>query len=163
MEETREQPLDVVRFGIGKELQLYRDRFVVLKREEADALEVPLADIERLILAPGIHVPSKLLLVLELVGGETIVAAEGMSNVKDFRHFLVALRQAKPEIQLDPIDMDEQLEQALLNKRRARVGCYLMLFIAFTILFLVYIAVAIIGARHPSVGTGFVPIILMWR
>jgi hypothetical protein len=149
MEETQDRPLDIVRFGIGKELQLYQDRFVVLKREEADALEVPLADIQRLLLAPGTHVPNKLLLMLELADGDTIVAAEGMSNVKDFRHFLVALREVKPDIQLDPANMDEQLEQALINKRRAQMGCYFMIVIAFTVLFIVYIAVAVIGARHP--------------
>jgi|GEM_PF-387756 hypothetical protein len=155
MEETQERPIDIVRFGIGKELQLYRDRFVVLKREEADTLEVPLENIRRLLLAPGTHVPSKLLLMLELTDGETIVAADGMSNVKDFRHFLVALREAKPDIQLDPADMDEQLEQALINKRRAQMGCYLMLVVAVTILFLVYVAIAVIGARHPAFNPGF--------
>src|SRR5260370_41601560 len=80
-----EQPLARVRYGLGKELRLFPDAFVVLLREEQDEMRFALANIERLTLAPGDHTPSKLVLVLDLDAGNTVIATEGVPNVRDFR------------------------------------------------------------------------------
>src|SRR5690349_15715077 len=80
-----EQPLSIVRYGIAKELRLYRDRLVTIAYEEGEETAFYFDSIKRLILMPGEHIPSKLMLMLDLADGNTIIVAEGMSNVKDFR------------------------------------------------------------------------------
>src|SRR5258708_2838736 len=111
--EEEPQPLARVRYGLGKELLLYPDAFVVVHKEEHDELRLNLANVRRLILAPGEYTPSKLVLMFDLDDGNTVIAAEGMTNVRDFRTLVVRLVELRPEIELDPPNMDEQLMQAL--------------------------------------------------
>ncbi|HEV7128066.1 MAG TPA: hypothetical protein VGN32_11565 [Ktedonobacterales bacterium] len=138
-----------VRFGLGKELQLYVDEFVVVQHEAQEELRLRLASLRRLILAPGEQVPSKLILMFDLDDDTTIIAAEGMSNVRDFRKLLARLLELKPALELDPSNMDEQLAQALDLKRRSLFGCYGAVIAACVVLWLVYIVVAFIGAHAP--------------
>ncbi|HLY30549.1 MAG TPA: hypothetical protein VKQ36_05950, partial [Ktedonobacterales bacterium] len=141
------RPLVRVRYGLGKELQLFDDTLVVVSREEAAELRVNLANIHRLILAPGDPTPSKLVLMFDLDDGSTIIAAEGMSNVSDFRKLLERLQDIRPEIELDPPDMDAQLAQALEIRRRSNIGCYGVMLGACLLLWLIYLAVVFIGAH----------------
>ena len=138
-----------VRFGLGKELQLFADEFVVVQHEAHEELRLRLENLRRMILAPGEQVPSKLVLLFDLDDGTTIIAAEGMSNVRDFRKLLVRLQELKPDLELDPPNMDEQLAQALDLKRRSLFGCYGAVIAACVVLWLVYIVVAFIGAHGP--------------
>ncbi len=142
------QLLARVRYGLGKELLLYPDVFVARQNEVDDELRLNLDHIQRLILMPGEHTPSKLVLMFELDDGNTIIAAEGMTNVKDFRKLLDTLVEARPEIELDPPNMGEQLMQALDIRRRSLLGCYGFVFGSCLILWIVYIIVALIGHGH---------------
>lgn len=141
------QPLARVRYGLGKELLLFHDAFVVVHKEEHDELRLTLDNIRRLILAPGDYTPSKLVLMFDLDDGNTIIAAEGMSNVRDFRKLLAQLVVLKPEIELDPPNMDEQLMQALDIRKRSLIGCYGVVFGACLLIWIIYLVVAFIGAR----------------
>lgn len=141
------RPLARVRFGLGKELRLYPDEFVILHQEAGDEIHLRLDSIRRLILAPGEQVPSKLVLMFDLDDGNTIIAAEGMSNVRDFRRLLARLVEIKSDIELDPPDMDEQLRQALDIRRRSLLGCYGVLAAFCAVLWVVYMIVAFIGAH----------------
>ncbi len=141
------QPLARVRYGLGKELLLYHDAFVVVHKEEHDELRLNLDNIRRLILVPGEYTPSKLVLMFDLDDGNTIIAAEGMTNVRDFRKLLAQLVEIKPEIELDPPNMDEQLMQALDIRKRSLIGCYGFVFGACLLIWVVYLIVAFIGAR----------------
>lgn len=141
------QPLVRVRYGLGKELLLYPDAFVVLHKEERDELRLNLDNIRRLILAPGEYTPSKLVLMFDLDDGNTIIAAEGMTNVRDFRKLLAQLRELRPEIELDPPNMDEQLMQALDIRNRSLIGCYGFVLGACLLVWVVYLVVAFIGAH----------------
>jgi hypothetical protein len=138
------EPLARVRFGLGKELRLYADEFAVVNVETGDELRLRLDNIRRLILAPGEQVPSKLVLMFDLDDGNTIIAAEGMSNVKDFRKLLARLVAVKPDLELDPPNMDEQLIQALDIRRRSLLGCYGAVVLACVVLWVVYMAVALL-------------------
>ena len=144
-----QQPLSIVRYGIAKELRLYPDRLVTLAYEEGEETAYYFESIKRLILMPGEHIPSKLMLMLDLNDGNTIIVAEGMSNVKDFRKLLAHLAEAQPGVELDPPDMDEQLRQALEIRRRSNFGCYgfvLATFLAtIAVIWLLYLVVAFIG------------------
>jgi hypothetical protein len=144
-----EQPLSIVRYGIAKELRLYSDRLVTVAYEEGEETAYYFDAIKRLILMPGEHIPSKLMLMLDLNDGSTIIVAEGMSNVKDFRKLLAQLAGAQPNVELDPPDMDEQLRQALEIRRRSNFGCYgfvLATFLAtIAIIWVLYLVVAFIG------------------
>src|SRR2546422_2814298 len=115
---VKKLPISVVRFGMGKEIRLYRDELVVTGKEEDQETRLQLEVIERLILMPGDPNPSKLVLLADLDDGTTVILAEGMSNAHDFRAMLPRLLELRPELQLDPPDMSEQLRQAL-NTRRA--------------------------------------------
>src|SRR5215831_1164378 len=119
-----QQPLSIVRYGIAKELRLYPDRLVTVAYEEGEETAYYFESIKRLILMPGEHIPSKLMLMLDLADGNTIIVAEGMSNVKDFRKLLAQLAQVQPNVALDPPDMYEQLRQALEIRRSSNFGCY---------------------------------------
>ena len=141
--------LERVRYGLGKELRLYPTEFAVVNLETREEMRVSLENMRRLILAPGDPVPSKLVLMFDLDDGNTIIAAEGMSNVKDFRRLLTQLMAIKPDLELDPPNMDEQLMQALDIKRRAQIGCYGVLFGSCILIWVVYLVVALIGAHAP--------------
>lgn len=148
VDETEErQPLARVRYAFGKELQLFPDSFVLLRREEAEADRVELTNIKRLILTPGEPNPSKLMLMFELDDGNTIIAAEGVSAVKEFRALLTTLNEIAPQIELDPPDMGDQLKQALDIRRRSLLGCYGSIIGSCILLWLIYLAVAFFGAH----------------
>lgn len=142
-----EQPLARVRYGLGKELLLYSDSFVVLRREEAEADHFDLADIRRLILTPGDPNPSKLILLFDMADGNTVIAAEGMSSVAEFRVLLGKLREIAPQIEMDPPDMETQLGQALDIRRRSLLGCYGSVAGACLLAYVLYLVLAYIGAH----------------
>ena len=145
-----EQPTGLlarVRFGLGKELQLYEDEFVIVQHEARDELRLRLDSLKRMILAPGEQTPSKLVLMFDLDDGNTIIAAEGMSNVRDFRKLLARLLELKPDLELEPANMDEQLVQALDIRRRILIGCYGFIVVACVLVWVVYIVVAFIGSH----------------
>ncbi len=142
-----EHPLARVRYGLGKELLLYPDSFVLLRREEAEADRVELANIKRLILTPGEPNPSKLILMFDLDDGNTVIAAEGMTSVSEFRALLAKLREIAPQIELEPSDMDIQLKQALDIRRRSLIGCYGAVLGSCLLLWIIYLAVAFFGAH----------------
>jgi hypothetical protein len=141
------QILARVRYGLGRELRLYPDELAVLHQEAGEEMHLRLASLRRLILAPGEQVPSKLVLMFDLDDGNTIIAAEGMSNVRDFRRLLAQLTQLRPDLELDPPNMDEQLAQALDIQRRSLLGCYGAVIAACVLLWLIYMTVAFIGAN----------------
>ncbi|HEX8034771.1 MAG TPA: hypothetical protein VF510_13030 [Ktedonobacterales bacterium] len=145
--EEEPQPLARVRYGLGKELLLFPDTFVVVHKEEHDELRLNLDNIRRLILVPGEYTPSKLVLMFDLDDGNTIIAAEGMTNVRDFRKLLARLREIRPKIELDPPNMDEQLMQALDIRKRSLIGCYGFVLGTCLLIWIVYLIVAFIGAR----------------
>lgn len=142
------QPLARVRYSFGKELALYPDCFVLLRREEAEADRVELSSVKRLVLTPGEPNPSKLILMFDLDDGNTVIAAEGITAVSEFRALLAKLREIAPQIEFDPPDMDDQLKQALEIRRRSLIGCYGSILAACIVLWVIYLAVAYVGA-HP--------------
>src|SRR6185312_3493620 len=101
-------PITVVRFGMGKEIQLYYDEIVVTGQEEAQEIRVQLDVIKRIMLEPGDPNPSKLVLTADLDDGTTIILAEGMTNARGFRAMLPHLLELCPDLQLEPPDMGEQ-------------------------------------------------------
>lgn len=148
LDEEGPEPLARVRYGLGKEIVLYSDVLAVVLNEEAEETLYTLADVKRLILAPGEYTPSKLVVMLDLTDGNTIIAAEGMTNPKGFRQLVLALQEAHPEIELDPPDMAEQLRQALDIRRRHNLGCYGVFFLFF-LAWLLFIIIALIGTHAP--------------
>jgi predicted nucleic acid-binding protein len=148
-EDEEPQPLARVRYGLGKELLLFPDALVVHLREEREETRYHLASMRRLILMPGEHNPAKLVLMVELDDGTTVIAAEGVSNVRGFRVLLARLREIAPAIELDPEDMDEQLAQALDIRKRYSLGCYGAVLGSCLLLWIVYLVVAFIGAHGP--------------
>src|SRR5438067_9318213 len=145
---VRKSPISVVRFGMGKEIRLYRDELVVTGKEEDQETRLQLEVIERLILMPGDPNPSKLILLADLDDGTTVILAEGMSNARDFRAMLPRLLELRPEIQLDPPDMSEQLRQALNTRRAWTLTCYGTIALICIALYVLYLIVAYIGAHH---------------
>ncbi len=146
---VKQSPISVVRFGLGKEIQLYPDELVVVSREEAEETRVALTQIQRLILTPGDPNPARLILLADLDDGATIVLAEGMSNARDFRTMLPLIRERAPHIEFDPPDMEEQLRQALNNRRAWSLTCYGAILLVCIMLYLLYLLVAYLGAHHP--------------
>ena len=146
-EHDEEQPLARVRYGLGKELQLYPESLVILRREEAEADHFDLASIQRIILTPGDPNPSKLILMFDMADGNTVIAAEGMSSVADFRTLLRKLHEVAPQIETDPPDMDAQLSQALDIRRRSLLGCYGSVIGACVLAYVLYLALAYFGAH----------------
>jgi hypothetical protein len=145
---THKFPISVVRFGIGKELQLYKDELVVTNPEEGKELCFDLSEIKRLTLIPGDPNPSKLILIADLEDEENVIVAEGMSNARDFRAMLPHLLELRPDLELDPPDMSEQLRQALNNKRAWSLTCYGTILLICVLLYVLYLIVAYIGAHH---------------
>ena len=141
-------PISVVRYGMGKEIQLFQHELVVQSREEDREIRLPLETIERLTLTPGDPTPSKLVLMADLTDGSTMVLAEGMTNARDFREMLPHLTELCPEIQLDPPDMAEQLRQALNNRRAWNLTCYGAIILICLFLYGLYLLVAFIGMHH---------------
>ena len=146
-EEGAEKPLASVRYGLGKELLLYPDTFVIAYLEEHTETRFTLANIRRMILAPGDPNPSKLVLMFELDDGNVVIAAEGMSNVRDFRKLLPELQRVAPNIELDPPDMDTQLAQALDIRKRSLFGCYGVVIGVCVLAWALYLIIAFIGSR----------------
>ena len=145
---TMQDPISTVRFGIGKELRLYNDELVATGSEEDKELHIQLEAIKRLTLMPGDPNPSKLILMADLDDDTTIILAEGMSNARDFRKMLPHLLELNPDIQLDPPDMSEQLRQALNTRRAWTLTCYGSFILICAMLYVLYLIIAYIGAHH---------------
>ena len=143
---ARKSPISIVRFGIGKEIQLYYDELVVTGQEEDQELRVQLDATKRLTLMPGDPNPAKLVLMADFDDDTTIILAEGMSNAHDFRAMLPHLLELCPDLQLDPPDMSEQLRQALNTRRAWTLTCYGTFILVCLLLFGLYFLVAYIGA-----------------
>lgn len=141
-------PISIVRYGMGKEIQLYAEELVVIGREESKEMRLPLAAIERLTLMPGDPNPAKLVLLGDLTDGSSILLVEGMTNARDFREMLPHLTELCPEIQLDPPDMSEQLRQALNTRRAWSLTCYGTILLLCLFLYGLYLLVAFIGMHH---------------
>jgi hypothetical protein len=144
---VKKLPVSVVRFGMGKEIQLYDDELVVTGQEEGQETRVQLDAIKQLILVPGDPNPGKLVLMADLDDDTTVLLSEGMSNARDFRALLPQLQALHPHIQLDPPDMEEQLRQALNTRRAWTLTCYGTFLLICALLVLLYFAVAFIGAH----------------
>lgn len=145
---THPYPVSVVRYGMGKEIQLYADEFVIASREEGKEVRLPLATIERLTLTPGDPNPAKLVLLADLTDGSSLLLVEGMTNARDFRAMLPHLLELHPEIQLDPPDMAEQLRQALNTRRAWSLTCYGTIVLLCLFLYGLYLFVAFIGIHR---------------
>jgi len=147
-EAPEETPLVVVRYGLAKEIQLLPDALVFLSHEEGDADRFPLASIRRLIVQPGEKIPSKLIVMLELDDGTTLIAGEGMTNVRAFRQLLAHLPEVAPHLQLDPPDMDVQLQQAVTNRRQTNLGCYGAVLAATFLVVLIFVISNLLSHHH---------------
>ncbi|GCF11059.1 hypothetical protein [Dictyobacter arantiisoli] len=141
-------PISVVRFGMGKEIQLYSDELVVTGIEQTQELRVPLASLRRLTLMPGDPTPSKLVLLADLDDDSTVILAEGMTNARDFREMLPHLTELCPDLELEPSDMGEQLRQALSNQRAWNLTCLGACVLVCIIVYALYLIVAFIGTFH---------------
>ena len=141
-------PISTVRFGIGKELQLYLDELVVTGPEEDQDLHIQLSAIKQLILMPGDPNPAKLVLMADLEDDMTVILVEGMTNARDFRAMLPHIIELCPDIQLDPPDMSEQLRQALNTRRAWTITCYGTFILVCVLLYVLYLVVAYIGSHH---------------
>ena len=141
-------PLARVPYGLGKEIRLYPDAITVLLREEHEELRYSLANVRRLVLTPGEYNPSKLVLMFELDDGNTVIAAEGVSNVRGFRNLLARLKELQLPIELDPPNMDEELRQALAIRSRYLLGCYGLVLAACVLLAVIYVVGAAILSHH---------------
>ena len=147
-QDSIQYPISVVRFGIGKELQLYNDELVATGSEEEKELHIQLKAIKRLILMPGDPNPSKLILMADLDDDTTIILAEGMSNARDFRKMLPHIVELNPDLQLDPPDMSEQLRQAMNTRRAWTLTCYGSFILICVMLYALYLVIAFIGSHH---------------
>src|ERR1700688_527743 len=96
---THKAPLYAVRFGMGKEIQLFKHELVVTSQEEDQETRLQLHEITRLILVPGDPNPSKLVLMADLDDETTIILAEGMTNARGFRAMLPHLLELHPDLQ----------------------------------------------------------------
>lgn len=147
-QDSIQNPISVVRFGIGKELRLYNDELVATGSEEEKELHVQLKSIKRLTLMPGDPNPSKLILMADLDDDTTIILAEGMSNARDFRKMLPHIVELNPDLQLDPPDMSEQLRQAMNTRRAWTLTCYGSFILICVLLYVLYLVIAFIGSHH---------------
>ena len=142
------QPISVVRFGMGKEIQLYYDELVATGQEEDQEIRIQLDAIKRLTLMPGDPNPSKLILMADLDDETTIIFVEGMTNARGFREMLPRIIELCPDLQLDPPDMGEQLRQALNTKRAWTLTCYGAFLLICLLLYGLYLLVAYLGSLH---------------
>jgi len=147
-ETTGEEPISIVRFGIGKEIRLYRHTLVITGQEDGYMQQIALSEIKRLILTPGEPTPSKLILRADLTDDENVVLANGMTNARDFREMLPRLEELLPDLQLDPPDMAEQLRQALNNRRAWSLTCYGAIVLLCIGLYALYLIVAYLRTLH---------------
>ena len=145
---VKKNPISTVRFGMGKEIQLYNDELVVTGREEDQETRVQLEAIKRLILVPGDPQPAKLVLMADLDDDTTIILAEGMTNARDFQAMLPHITELCPDLQLDPPDMGEQLRQALNSRRAWTLTCWGAILLVCVSLYVLYMLVAFLGAHH---------------
>lgn len=141
-------PITIVRFGLGQEIQLYQDALVITAQEEGQTFRLALDEMKRLTLTPGDPHPSKLVLLADLRDGSTVLLAEGMSNVRDFRSMLPKLLKLYPHIELDPPDMYDQLWQALNNQRAWRLTCYGAILLICGSLYVLYLIVSYFSTMH---------------
>lgn len=130
-------PLALVRYGLAKEIRLYPDALDFVAREEGGSDRFALANIRRISVQPGEVIPSKLMVLVELDDGNAVIAAEGMTNVRAFRAMLPLLREHAPHIEFDPVDLDDQLLQAVTNRRQSNMGCYLFVLASFALIALI--------------------------
>jgi hypothetical protein len=147
-ENIRTEPISIVRYGMGKELQLYKDSLVVVAREEGKETSFPLNEIKRLTLMPGDPNPAKLILMADLYDESSLVLVNGMTNARDFRTMIPHLQQLQPDLELDPPDMAEQLRQALNTRRAWTLTCYGAIILILLILYALYLIVAFVGAHR---------------
>jgi len=147
-ETDKKLSISIVRFGIGKEMQLFLDELVVTSREEGKEIRLDLSTIKRLTLMPGDPNPGKLILMADLDDDTTIILAEGMSNVRAFRAMLPHLTELIPDLQLDPPDMSEQLYQALNNRRAWLLTCYGSIILLCIFLYTLYLILTYISTHH---------------
>ncbi len=147
-ETGKQYPVNVVRFGMGKEIQLFRDELVITGQEQEQELRLQLHAMKRLTLMPGDPNPSKLILMADLEDDTTVILAEGMTNARGFRAFLPHLLELHPDLQLDPPDMGEQLRQALNNRRAWTLTCYGAIILICIALYALYLIVAYVGTLH---------------
>jgi len=145
---ARRYPLSVVRFGMGKEIQLFASELVVTGQEEDQEIGVQLEALKRLILVPGDPNPAKLVLMADLDDDTTIILAEGMTNARGFRAMLPKILELHPKLELDPPDMIEQLRQALNTRRAWTLTCYGTFILVCILLYILYLIVAYLGAHH---------------
>ncbi len=145
---SKMRPISTVRFGIGKEIQLYLDELVVTSREEGKEIRLELSTIKRLTLMPGDPNPAKLILMADLEDETTIILVEGMSNARAFRAMLSHLIELCPDLQLDPPDMGEQLRQALNNRRAWQLTCYGSIVLLCILLYTIYLILTYINVHH---------------
>lgn len=143
-----DQILSLVRFGIGKELCLYRDTLMFRSSEERREIEFPLEYLTIISVKPGKVLPSKLVLEVTMSDGEVVTVVEGLSNIKGFLRLLDILKSLKPDLSYDPSDLPEQLSQALEIKRSSSLGCYLVIGITFLILVLIFVLVDLVIRHH---------------
>src|SRR5712692_10849926 len=92
-EMSKKLPISTVRFGIGKEIQLYIDELIITSQEEDKEIRLELSEIKGLTLLPGDPNPAKLILMADLDDDTTVILAEGMSNARDFRAMLPNLTE----------------------------------------------------------------------
>jgi ferric-dicitrate binding protein FerR (iron transport regulator) len=77
----------------------------------------------------------------------TIILAEGMTNARAFREMLPLWQELRPELQLDPPDMREQLRQALNTRRAWSLTCYGAILLIFLFLLAIYMLVTFIESH----------------
>jgi hypothetical protein len=147
-EKLKKPLISVVRYGMGKEIRLYSDELVVTSLEEGKESHVPLETVERLTLTPGDPNPSKLILLADLDDGSRIELVEGMTNARGFREMLPHLSELRPDLQLEPPDMAEQLRQALNNRRAWSLTCYGAIILLCLFLYGLYLLVSFIETHH---------------
>jgi hypothetical protein len=56
--------------------------------------------------------------------------------------------ELKPDLQLDPPNMEEQLRQALNNRRAVTLTCYGTIILVCIVPYLLYLLVVYIGMHH---------------
>ena len=136
---TRHRLVSVVRFGIGKELQLYTDELVVTQQGEGKELIVPLNEIKRLILIPGNPNPSKLVLMADMDDDTTIILAEGMTNARAFREMLPYWRETQYRIATRSTRYGRTTAPGIEHTSHMVLTCYRAILLIFLFLLGLYL------------------------